>query len=385
MNFKNIKIRLLFWYSVTLFFILLSFSLGFIYISYEQNIKIVDTNLAAVVNDINHDIVKKYNNDFSEEFDEDEEFVIKNLFISIYEKENNFKILSSNHTIDIQNNKLLDKNQFYYFTVNDAQNNKIRVVRLRSDKLDKNIYIEAATTLNDKINKPLNNLKNTLFILVPVTFIFSIIIGYFIIRNSLKPVKSVIDKVNTIEVEDLKKRIDTLDSKDEIDELINTFNSMLQRLDESVAKIKRFSNDVSHELKTPLTVIRGEMEIGLRKDRSVDEYKKIISSSLEETKDLQQLIENLLFLSNANHNELIETFDEIDIDELIIDIISQNNTILNDKNIEIELTEFKHCIKKGNIHLLKILFRNLFQNAIKYSNKNSKIEITLTEDIFNKR
>ena len=113
---------------------------------------------------------------------------------------------------------------------------------------------------------------------VPILLIISIIIGYFIIKNTLIPVKKIIDEVKDIEANQLKKRLTSHTSNDEIEELVITFNFMLDKLDDSFSKIKRFSNDVSHELKTPLTVVRGEIELGLRKDRTNNEYKNILNS-----------------------------------------------------------------------------------------------------------
>ena len=92
-----------------------------------------------------------------------------------------------------------------------------------------------------------------------------------VIFIALLPVKKTIDEVKDIETNQLEKRLTSHTSNDEIEELVTTFNFMLDKLDDSFSKIKRFSNDVSHELKTPLTIIRGEVELGLRKDRTNEE------------------------------------------------------------------------------------------------------------------
>jgi len=163
-------------------------------------------------------------------------------------------------------------------------------------------------------------------------------------------------------------------------QLIVTFNSMFARLEESFIKIKRFSHDVSHELKTPLTVILGEIELGLRKDRTKEEYIEILNILQEEVKGQQELIDSLLFLSNSNELQSKELFENIDIDELIIDTITLNKHLASSKNINFDFIKFENVKKEGHTSLLKILLGNIIQNSIKYSNKNSKIEIYLDDE-----
>jgi len=222
-------------------------------------------------------------------------------------------------------------------------------------------------------------LEHILFIAIPIIVLLFILSAWFIINNIFKRVKQVIDEVKNIQIDELDKRIPTSENNDEINDLIITFNSMLSRLEDSTNKIKRFSKDVSHELKTPLTIIRGEIELGLRKTRSIEEYQEILKSSLKETTSLQDLINSLLFLSNTNQNNNEDLFEYIDLDEIILDCISFYKNILKEKNIEIKLDEFENITYFGHPLLMGILIKNIIQNAIKYSNNNSKIIISLNK------
>ena len=111
-------------------------------------------------------------------------------------------------------------------------------------------------------------------------------------------------KLKQINANDLSSRLKTTDTKDEISELINEINNLLSRLENSFEKISQFSSDASHELKTPLTIIKGELEIALRKDRSVEDYKETINRSLYELSGIEQTINDLLFLAK-NENEIM--------------------------------------------------------------------------------
>ena len=370
MNLKNIKTRLLFYYSIVITIILSIFSSVLIMQFYKQNMKTVDNQLLTIINEIN------YSQHFYTPFD-NEEFLIQNFSIVIYQNKNGkFNKISSNKSpIDTENFRVLDKGEFQTFTTINA----IRVIRYRSDK-DDNIYIEVATTLKDKIEPAMVHLKDILMVLIPILLVLSIISGYFIIKSSLHPVKKAIDEVKDIESHNLNKRISTLSSNDEIEELITTFNFLLDKLDDSFSKIKRFSNDVSHELKTPLTIIRGEIELGLRKERTNQEYKNILSSTLEETKSLQELINSLLFLSKSNNKEIEQQFVDVELDEIITEVIAQNKQLIETKNIKFYFHHFENIIVQGHPLLLKILIGNIIQNSLKYSHKNSIVEISLNNE-----
>ena len=238
------------------------------------------------------------------------------------------------------------------------------------------IYIK-----NDASYQTVEDMEHILFITIPILFLLMIVMAWLILTKILKKVKNIIDEVSRIKVDDFSTRLTVLNINDEIDELIYTFNNLLNKVELSVNKIKRFSNDVSHELKTPLTVIIGELELGLRKSRTEDEYKEILNTSLEESKVLKELIDNLLFLSNMDDKRIKNKFEAIDIDELLIDIISSFKILLEDKKINIEFVEFENINIQGNLQLIKIMLSNIVQNSIKYSNENTKIQITLQDNI----
>lgn len=243
---------------------------------------------------------------------------------------------------------------------------------------------EFAQVILDKqahIHTSIKHLEDILIIWIPILLIITIIVGYFIIKNTLNTVRKTIDEVKNIEANQLQKRLTSHTSNDEIEDLVSTFNFMLNKLDDSFSKIKRFSNDVSHELKTPLTVIRGEIELGLRKDRTNNEYKDILNSTLEETKILQELINSLLFLSKSNNKEMQSKFETTELDEVISDVISLNKQLIEQKNIEFKFKKLDSVSCNGHPLLLRILVGNIIQNAIKYSHKNSTIDIYLDKNI----
>jgi heavy metal sensor kinase len=356
----------------------MSFSIAMVSLFYKQNLSSVDEKLLLVKSYIEHEFIDELDDLNVEK--EVKEFSIKNLYVSVYTYDKSFKLLKTNRNIDeVPKIKVILKGTNDIFTIkNDTTS--YRVVRTHLNATKKNIYIEVVTTLEDKIDLQLKNLEYTLIILVPIVFFVALLIGYLIIKNLLKPVKNVIDEVQSISVEELDKRIKNIDSDDEIEELIDTFNAMLTRIENSFSKIKQFSNDASHELKTPLTVIRGELELALRKERSVSEYQNIMQSLLEETKQLQELIDNLLFLSQENENNLQEKFEEVELEEVIFDLIIDYQKIAKEKDINIISKDINPTTINANKTLLSIMIGNIINNSIKYSHQSSIIKIELKDN-----
>ena len=203
--------------------------------------------------------------------------------------------------------------------------------------------------------------------------------GSFIINRALHPVKSVVKTAESITAEDLSLRIDSKNRKDEIGALVETFNSMIARLEKSINKIRQFSGDVSHELRTPLTIIRGEIEVLLRKDRPKEEYLKTLNSVLEESFRMEKLIDALLFLSRVEAMDRSKAREIIDLDEVLNAVIKFRSPSASIKNISIDV-KIKPVQLKGNRELLERMAANILDNAIRYSNPGDHIEVELEKE-----
>lgn len=207
--------------------------------------------------------------------------------------------------------------------------------------------------------------------------LFASIGGNFIIRKALEPVKSVVRTARDISTDDLSLRIESGHRGDEIGELIETFNDMISRLDKSVKKIKQFSGDVSHELRTPLTIIRGEIEVLLRKERSKEEYQKILNSALEETAYLERIIDDLLFLSRieALNKKVFEQ--TVQLDAILLEVMEGQEWAAKKKGVQLDIREVEPAEIKGEEVLLERMLTNIVENAIRYTPAGGRIEVAL--------
>ncbi len=223
----------------------------------------------------------------------------------------------------------------------------------------------------------LNNLLIIMILTGLIIMLLASVGGSFIINRALRPVKSVVKTAGEITAEDLSLRIDSKNRKDEIGALVETLNSMIARLEKSIKKIRQFSGDVSHELRTPLTIIRGEVEVLLRKDRPKEEYVKTLNSVLEESHRMENLIDDLLFLSRVEAMDRSKGTEIVNIDEVLNAVIKFRTPSASNKKISIDTKNIKPVQIKGNRELLERMTANILDNAIRYSNPGDHIEIDL--------
>jgi signal transduction histidine kinase len=179
----------------------------------------------------------------------------------------------------------------------------------------------------------------------------------------------------------LNQRIEPLKVRDEISRLIETFNEMISRLDRSFRQVKQFSTDASHELKTPLTILKGEVEVALRKERGPREYEQILKSNLEEINRMSQIVEDLLLLSKADSGEIRLNREDMNLTEVLNEVVAQVNLLAKSKNLGIETANHHEEIHIfGDPLRIRELLLNLIENGIKYTEEGGSIHILLTKD-----
>ncbi|MBE6081198.1 sensor histidine kinase [Sporanaerobacter sp. PP17-6a] len=227
-------------------------------------------------------------------------------------------------------------------------------------------------------NEKILNYSNFLFTILIFSNITGIIMVIMIsVKNSEKlisPINNLTDMAKKISIDDLDKRIDVKGSKDELKELAITFNSMLDRIQESVERQNQFVSDASHELRTPIAVIQGYINL---LDRWGKDDKAILNESIQAIKDesenMKHLIENLLFLARSDkHTQKIHKekfmFNEI-IDETVIEtkMIDNSHIISMEKNEEFIINADRNLIKES--------LRIFIDNSIKYTPPKGTIKI----------
>ena len=201
--------------------------------------------------------------------------------------------------------------------------------------------------------------------------------GSVMIKKALGPVQGIVRAARKITADDLSLRLPSRRQKDEIGELVDTFNGMIARLDQSVGKIRQFSGDVSHELRTPLTIIRGEIEVLLRKERTLEDYRETVQSILEETGRLEKIIGDLLFLSRLETVEGSAFEADVPLEDVAQAVVERWVPIARRKDVTLTV-DFSESVRvRGHRDILERLIANLVDNAVRYTPPGGRVDITV--------
>ena len=201
--------------------------------------------------------------------------------------------------------------------------------------------------------------------------------GGLIIRKALQPVNHTVNTAKKITADDLSLRIETKKRQDEIGALVETFNDMIARLEKSVKKIRQFSGDVSHELRTPLTIIRGEIEVLLRKERKKEDYIDTLNSVHEESLRMENIIDDLLFLSRTGSLDKVKLEERISLDEITKQVLENRKLPAEKKGLSVSYKAIQLNDIKGNRELLERMVTNLVDNAIRYTPSGGQIKVSI--------
>ncbi|MDC4205358.1 MAG: ATP-binding protein [Candidatus Manganitrophus sp.] len=225
----------------------------------------------------------------------------------------------------------------------------------------------------------LASLKRLLLYSGPVALLFSGLGGLLIARLSLRPLKLFSKEVGEISETSLDKRIHEGKVSRELKELAKAFNATLDRLEEAFRQQKRFLSDASHEIRTPVSVMKSYCEIPLRKARSAAEYKRALEVIFEQIKKMEILIENLLTLSRLEQKRLSTHLERIALDDLVENTVSLLAPLAERKGIPIRIVPRPSVVQGDKIQLMEV-FMNIIDNAIKYNRPGGGIEITFKEE-----
>ena len=204
----------------------------------------------------------------------------------------------------------------------------------------------------------------------------TIVVGYFMAKKTMKPVDQIRRTAVKITSSNLDERIELKGRKDELGRLAETFNAMIARLKDSFQRINQFSIDVSHELKTPLTILKGETELALRKERTNEEYKKSLQSNLEEIDRMSRIIDDLLLLSKAETKDIRLNLEKVDLRDLLADVCLNMKIFGENKGVEIIARDLDDIRIIGDELKLRRMITNIVENGIKYGHSGGYVAVS---------
>ena len=344
----------------------------------------LQATLKVIILDITADLLEK-DKITNAILDEEKEYNFEPLYIRILDDNTHEMLIQTQNfpnNIEHDNNYL---NKLKPSIITFEEQNDFLISRIKIDfHGEKNIIIEILTT-KEILTSTLENILYILSFILPIILILAVIAGNFLIYKSFSPIENILFELKQINANDLSARLKTTKNEDEINQLINEVNNLLGRLESSFERISQFSSDASHELKTPLTIIRGEIEVTLRKERTTDEYKNALNNSLNELTLIEQTINDLLFLAKNEKDLMVDKQENFYFDELIDESINEIKSFAILHQVEINFVLEDSIEFKGFPNLLKIALKNALKNAIQFSHKNSQVIVKsyINDGIFN--
>ncbi len=205
-------------------------------------------------------------------------------------------------------------------------------------------------------------------------------VGYWLARRALAPVERMAQQAERIEPGQLQARLPVGPADDELAHLARVFNDLLHRLEESFEQLRRFTSDASHELRTPLTLIRSVGEVGIQKGSSVEEYREIVGSMLEEVNRLTALVENLLLIARADAGQIALQRSEFGVLALAKEAAGLIEVLAEDKHQSLTFAGDETLAARGDRMFLRQAVLNVIHNAVKYSPEGGIIQVRVDRE-----
>lgn len=252
-------------------------------------------------------------------------------------------------------------------------------VRILISSIGGKYYLLQASWLGD-IKHTLNQLKLILLILVPVVLAATSFGGYLIAFRALKPVDQITAKAREIQAKNLDQFLEIKTSDTELRNLVETLNEMMRRLNDSFRNMRQFTADASHELKTPLTIVAGTLEVTLNKTRNSEEYKEAIQTALEQIRRITEIVNDLLLLSALDSGKADSSRRPLDLSDLTTEICELIQPLISDKQITLSLCKDDKTIVLGDRTEMSQVVLNLLDNAIKYTPTGGSIAVKVRKE-----
>ena len=221
--------------------------------------------------------------------------------------------------------------------------------------------------------RTLNTLALIILLILPVSVALSLVVGYLIAGRVLAPVAAITAKAREINAENLAARLPVTDEDNEFNNLAQVFNQTFSRLEDSFERLRHFTSDASHVLRTPLTAIRSIGEAALQQQRITPESAETIGSMLEETDRLVQTVESLLLLSRADSHALLK--EPVEVGDLLADVVEFLSVLAEEKQQQILFERQTTLQLEADSCMLRRAFLNLVDNAVKYSPERATVTV----------
>ena len=352
MKHKSIKVKILLYFGIISILLLTVFTVSFYLLLKQKNISTVKHKLYMTALKINE--TNNYKN-------------IKLKFPFIIMQNN--KIIYKSETFEIKDLKKYINSSKEFFIINvNGHSDALYILK------DDNFSI---LVTQNNFDDNMEDFINYLVLLEIFLFILLIFLANNILNKILDPIKQINKTAKEITVNNINTNIEIPNNGKEIDELVNNFNNMINRLRNGIEKIDRFNSDVSHELKTPLTIIDMQIELAFKKERNTEYYKKSLITIKSESDKIKNITEELLLITKYDKQNIKNTFLLCDFNNILLNVLEKYIPKAEKKKINIQIKKFETAKKETNCFLINTIFTNIIDNAVKYTPNGKNIHISL--------
>lgn len=393
--FKGIRFRLTFVYS-TLFGLFICI---FAYVLLKQNLQFARQTFDSALFNFAIDIsaqLEKIDLPFEDEFkmpgrelEKEFPFTLQETYYIVKSMDGKILLRGGNRDYevsDIPYSKTIaaSKDYTHRFLNLTEDGREYRAVNLKITTQKKDVLILQVSTPTSFLQAEAQRDQAVVLIIIPLLIILSSMLSYILAGNALIPIRELTKTTQSIAATNLSLRVPEPGTGDEISELTSTFNTLLGRLEKSWKAQENFVANASHQLNTPLAIIKGELDVLESKERSLEDHEKFRKSLREELMRLTSLVQQMLLISRVEAGLENFNFQPLRIDEILLAVTSRLSfqarekkilTRFNIQDLEEELLEIH-----GERQLLECLFENLVENAIKYSPPESVVSIEIQEN-----
>ncbi|MEP6692414.1 MAG: ATP-binding protein [Gemmatimonadaceae bacterium] len=257
--------------------------------------------------------------------------------------------------------------------------NRLLLVASATNDTHSSISRVAVALTTQDADLAVRELVGTMLITLPLLIVASIVIAYALAGRAFRPVDSIIDEVKAItDGRSLHRRLPLLEEAgDELGRLSITLNEMIERLETSFAAMRRFTADASHELKTPLTVLRADVERAMSPTAARGEKLIALEEALHEVARMSDLVESLLTLARADEGRFDLHREPVALEPLVRDVLETATILGENARVAVSMPMLEPGTVLGDYVRLRQLFLNLVTNAIKYTPRGGSVEIKL--------
>lgn len=235
--------------------------------------------------------------------------------------------------------------------------------------------VVAARTL-DALAEENRSIAVWLLISVPLTGLFALFAGYHLAGRAFQPFEQLASEIDEVDPRRLERRLSVREPANEIDALASRFNDLLDRLSAAQEQNQAFLADVAHQLKTPLTVVRGESDLVLKQETDAAELRVVMERIHRASAQMAHRVDDLLLLARAEAGERPALSDKVDLDGLALDCTDMMRGRASEKGHRLELGTVEAATVVGNGPLLREVLLELIENAIRHGDPSRAIQVT---------